>query len=89
MEAYYAHYNLWVNGVVAKNPTCLNGVQRLRSLCIMGTMRTTPTSSMKVLLNLTPLHTSMQKDAKYCYIQTDIESTPITQINEGNTTEAD
>ena len=42
----------------------LNKVQRLACLMITGSMKSTPTTAMEVLLNLSPLHLIVQKEAR-------------------------
>jgi hypothetical protein len=60
---------LWLLGVLvqgyAKNTKIqLGRIQRMACLAITGALKTTPTAAMETLLNLTPLHLSIQAKAR-------------------------
>jgi len=63
------HFDLWLRGLVARvryivSRMELNKLQRLACLAITGTMRTTQTAAMEVLLGLPPLHVIIEVEAK-------------------------
>lgn len=66
----YAHNNLWINPVVAKDPTGWSSKSCTKPDTTAAII-TTPTSVKEVLLSLTQLHLPIQKRSKVRYIQTE------------------
>jgi len=49
----------------------LEKVQRLACLCITGSMRSTPTAALEVILDLTPLHIMVRRTAWGSHLRLD------------------
>ena len=60
----YASSIWWPRTHIGSAVTELNHVQRLACLAITGTVRTTPTSALEVMLDLLPLDLFIKKEAK-------------------------